>query len=422
MSTGIDQWLIEGAVENELGQELEVWEASFDVERQLVYSKLGPYKKLFVRPKNFVQRFYHTLYPILIEDWEIIDRLQLYDGFCTLDVNLELRFQATFEYAQSQVEILSELNEHIKATYHSVILDIIQNKLFAMLPDDQWVQSGLGSIEKSIEFAVNEMLVINYIQAQSTCHLSAEFTDFPDVKLGKEHLYLSVLKKSYEVSEQQREEHFRQDYLLQEQELTHKQQQLEQLKEQADIDQQKQAQDAEAKKQLLLDQEQQQQVHLLIEKRLHIQKVEHDNQLKSIEFEGGLREKQRQDDLLREDEQRVQSEQLAHQRLIVEKQLQADMEKGHREQESRLEAKNKEQALQIEHEHQQKQFKFDMDVANKKREELGRMEIQEESYAIKKNSGIYLRREIELLELDKKRLELEAEIKATKSSSSSSGK
>jgi hypothetical protein len=86
----------------------------------------------------------------------------------------------------------------------------------------------------------------------------------------------------------------------------------------------------------------------------------------------------------------------------------------HWEQASWLAAKNKEHELQLEQEQIQKQLKFDMDIANKKREEQRRIEMQEQNYETKKNSDIYLRREIELLELDKKRLELEAAIKEVK--------
>lgn len=410
----IEQWLIAGTKEHEQSFDLQVWDAGFDVERRLVYSKFGPYSRLFLRPKKFVQRFYHTLYPLLIEDWEIVEQLQLYEGFCTLDIKLEVRFQATLAYAQSQIEILSEINEHIKTTYQGVILDLIHNKLFAALPDDTWVQAGLGDIERAIDFAVSEMFVLNNIQAQTSCHLTASFAEFPDVQLGKEHLYLSVLKKNFEVNEQQREELFRQEQLAEEQAIAHKQQQLEHLKEQAEVEQLKQAQDAEHHKRLLLDQEQQLQVQLAIEKRMHRQKIEHENELKAIEFEVSLREQKRQEEQIRANEQKVQAEQLAHESLLKAQQLQADIAKQEREQASWLAAKNKEHELQLEQEQIQKQLKFDMDIANKKREEQRRIEMQEQNYETKKNSDIYLRREIELLELDKKRLELEAAIKEVK--------
>lgn len=55
-----------------------------------------------------------------------------------------------------------------------------------------------------------------------------------------------------------------------------------------------------------------------------------------------------------------------------------------------------------------------MNAANKKRQEEERMQMQEQNYQVTRNSDIYLRREIELLELDKKRLELQLEIQGSK--------
>ena len=63
--TEIDRWLIEGTLET--GQELDskVWLANFEVDRQVVFSKFGAYRKLFLRQEKFIKRFYHTLYPLL---------------------------------------------------------------------------------------------------------------------------------------------------------------------------------------------------------------------------------------------------------------------------------------------------------------------------------------------------------------------
>lgn len=57
-----------------------------------------------------------------------------------------------FAYAQSQLEILSEINEYIKNTYHSIIIDLVNNELLN-LQGDSWVRTGLGDIEKSIALA-----------------------------------------------------------------------------------------------------------------------------------------------------------------------------------------------------------------------------------------------------------------------------
>lgn len=50
---------------------------------------------------------------------------------------------------------------------------------------------------------------------------------------------------------------------------------------------------------------------------------------------------------------------------------------------------------------QQRQLEFDTEVGYKQRYELQRIALQEESYSVRKNADLYLKREIELLELEK---------------------
>ena len=81
--TEIDSWLVAIEPENEITN-IEVWEPGFEANRQIVQSKLGPYSKFFLRPENFIKRFYHTIYPLPIEEWQSIEQIKLYDGFCTI--------------------------------------------------------------------------------------------------------------------------------------------------------------------------------------------------------------------------------------------------------------------------------------------------------------------------------------------------
>jgi len=53
-------------------------------------------------------------------------------------------------------------------------------------------------------------------------------------------------------------------------------------------------------------------------------------------------------------------------------------------------------------------------VGYKQRYELQRIALQEESYSVRKNADLYLKREIELLELEKKRMALQLTIKEFK--------
>lgn len=413
MGNEIERWLIEGSLENQQLLDSDTWEVIFDEDRQLVLFHIGPYQKLYLRPDKFVKRFYHKVYDLPVEDWQIAEQIQLYGEFCNLEILLDTRFQATLKYAQRHMEILSEINEYIKTTYYQAIIDLM-NKELLNLHNDSWVRDGLGSIEKAIAMAINEMLVLDNIQSQTRCSIQAQFAEFPDVQLGKEGLYLSVLKKSFEVSEEQREESFRQQQQLQEQVLLHKQKQLEQLERDAEIERQKQTLEAEQQKQLLLDREMQQKKQLAIETRLHADKVQHDNYLNEIILDVELQSRQEQEKRSIAAEQKIQVEKLSHQALLKEQALQAEIEAYDHEQLRWMEAKEKANREQLEMERRQQQLKLEMQAEQKKYEEQLQLEIQEQNYKNKLNSDIYLRREIELLELDKKRMELQLALKESR--------
>lgn len=411
--TEIDQWFIEGTL---AGDELaisEVWDPVFDADRQLVHTKIGPYWKLFLRPEGFIKRFYHRVYPLPVENWSVIQQIKLYDGFCTIDITLDIRFQASLKYALGNIDILSGINEHIKSTYEDLLVNLIDKELLS-LSDGSWVQKGVTDIEKRISLAVSEMLILQNIQSQTHCKLKPSFEAFPDVQLAQESAYLYVLKKSFEFNDAKREELFHQEQEIERKKLEHKQQQLDQLNRDAELDRLKQAQEALHKKQLLEEKEQQLLEQFEIERRLHAEKVKHDNSLKEITLEAELQEQQKHEARLRIAEQTTQMESLAHQSKLKAKELEAEIAKYENQQARWREAKDKIHAQQIAFEQRQKQLEFDTDVENQKRREQQRLEMQKESYQKKKESDVYLRREIELLTLEKQRLELQLAIKDAK--------
>lgn len=382
--TEIDKWFIEGTLASDDAATPEVWEAIFDPDRQLVRTKIGPYGKLFLRPEGFVKRFYHQVYPLPVENWLITRQIKLYDGFCTIDVTLDIRFQATLKYALSNMDILSDINKHIKTTYKDLLINLVDKELLN-LSDGAWVQKGVSDIEKKIALAVSEMLILQNIQSQTSCTLKPSFEEFPDVQLAQESVYLCVLKKSFEFNEAKREELFRQEQDLENQKIEHKQKQLEQLNRDAEMERLKQAQEAANKKLLLEEKEKQLLEQFEIEKRLHAEKIRHDNSLKEIALEAELQEQQKREARLRAAEQAIQTESLAH------------------------------QAKQLDFEQRQKQLEFEADLKSRQR----RLEMQKESYNSRQESDIYLRGEIELLELEKQRLELQLAIKNAKKQQSS---
>ena len=201
-NTEIDSWLVAIEPESEIAND-DIWEPGFEVDRQIVQSKLGPFTKFFLRPTHFIKRFYHTVYPIPIEEWHSIEEVILYDGFCTIKMSLDIRFQATYSYALSNIEILSELNEHIKNAYQELAIDIV-NKELLNLSDGAWVQEGLDPVEKKICSAISEMLILQNIQSQVMCRLKPEFKDFPNTKFAKENVFLVYLKKALNLMKKKR--------------------------------------------------------------------------------------------------------------------------------------------------------------------------------------------------------------------------
>lgn len=402
--TEIDKWFIEGTLANDDIAVSETWEPIFDADRQLVLTKLGPYWKLFLRPEGFVKRFYHLIYPLPVENWHLTHQIKLYDGFCTVDVMLDIRFQATLKYAHNNMDILADLNGHIKTAYEDLLINLVDKELLN-LSDGAWVQTGLTDIEKRISLAASEMLILQNIQSQTLCSLKPSFEEFPDVQLAQESVYLCVLKKNFEFNDAQREELFRQEQQIEQQKLEHKQKQLEQLNRDAELERQKQYQMALNRRLLLEEKEKQLLEQFEIEKRLHAEKVKHEKSLKEITLEAELQEQQKHEARLRIAEQTNHVELLAHQAKLKAKELEAEIAKYEYQQARWRETKNKAHAQQLASEQQQKQLELETEAENQQRREQHRLALKKENYRNRKESDVYLRREIELLAREKQHLE-----------------
>ncbi|KAF3977072.1 MAG: hypothetical protein HFP77_08680 [Methylococcales symbiont of Iophon sp. n. MRB-2018] len=410
--TDIDQWLANGFSDtNE--QTDEVWDAGFKADRQLVISKFAGFEKVFLRPKKFSKRFYHTLVPITVEGWHCTDQVKLYDDFCTLDVSIAIRFQPTLDYALSNKEIVTELNKHIKLSYQSLVLDIASRELLN-LPNGTWVQEGLQTIENKVSILISEMLILQNIQSQVICKFKPSFEGFPNVQFARENVYLCVLKKSFEFNELQNEEIFRQGQEQEKQKIEHKRKQFIYLNEIAQLDRQKQALHAENNKRLLEEKALQQLEENKARKQIHLDKIKHHQSLKELSLVESLKEKERLQSFSRDNEEKEKTDLIASQIKLKEKELDAEITGYEKEQERWRQAKSKSQIEELEQKHRLKQLEFDSDMDYKQRYEKQRINIQEESYSIKKNADVYLKREIELLELEKKRLALQLTIKRYK--------
>ena len=427
----LDAWLTGEIAAVDSGQLF--WDPGFDAERRVVISKLGPYHKLFERPQNFIPRFFHRVYPLPIDDWHLTTRTRLYGGFCTMTAELQIHFQPTLKYVERNIDALPEVNRQIKASYESVIKDIVNAEL-SHLKDGGWVHTGLTEMERQVENFINETLILKYIQCRAICALTPVFEELPDDekldgRFTQESIYLNVMQKHFEFREKQHQELFRQEEELELLRLEHKKKLLETLNHEDEIQRQKQALEAETIKRLLEEQEAQRIEQHIIETRLHAEKTNHEKQLKEIELAADIQYRKEEQIRQQQLELQKQAQQLEHERLLKELKRDAEMRDYEKERIQWMQGKEQEQSL--------KQQELEAELKEQENQQLERQKIQEKLEAEKikhqtrlhemqleaeikelelraeatKNKDEYLRREIEWLVLDKQRAELSRSIR-----------
>lgn len=394
-SSAIDAWLTGSYFDLNAGQE--VWDPGFDAERKVVVSRLGLYRKFFLCPPKFTPLFYHTIYPLLIEDWQLDVAIDLYSGFCKMGADLHVHFQPTLNYAERNSDSLEDLNRQIKTTYESVVKDLVIAEL-RKLKDGNWVRTGLAETEKAIEAAINEAMVLKQIQCRSVCVLSPTFEELPDdAKLDsrfiQESVYLNVLQKNFEFREKQNQELFRQEEELELQRLKH-------INQENEMQQQMQAIKAESTKRLLEEQGKQLREQYEIEKRLHVEKINHQQQLQEIEQTAEIEYKKDQQPKLQELELQLHAKKLQHDAMLKEKELEAAIKAQETFQLEWQKIQERLEEEKIKHQSRLKEMQFEA--------ELKELERRTEA---SQNKDAYLRREIEWLVLDKQRAELTRAIK-----------
>jgi hypothetical protein len=437
-----EQWL------EEMGAEIAApdgeWDPGFDGRRQLVIAKLGPFRKIYRRSANFKKRFYHTVYPLPIEEWGITEHVQLYGGFCSVEAALSIRFQASITYAQAHSEALPEINRHIKAGFEGLIRDAAVQEL-RLLDDGKWVETGLARVEKQLQTTINETLAVQHIHCRALCEMQATFADAFDAaqldsRCAREDIYLKVLKKNFEVRERQEQERFRQEQALEEQRLAQEQRLIEQQNREDELKRAEQEQAARNLRLRLEDRERQLAEQLLVEQRLHREKLKHQQHLHAMEKEIEAEEQQHRQSKQFQLERQLQEEQLEHQQQLKAKQLTAEIEDYARQQITWNEANERFRIAKIQREERLKQMENAAELklqesklldeqnlqerlleeklkheSRLKEMEL-QMQIQEQKKRYEETQQVdeYLRHDIELLILEQHRSELVQAIKKAK--------
>ena len=443
----LDLWLTE--INSESSEQNEVWDPGFDGGRQIVIVKLGTYHKIFQRPPTFNRRFYHRIYSVPIEDWQLHSRTQLYGGLCTLDTTISIRFQATVKYASIHFDSLPDINQHIKSNTEIVIKDAIAQEL-QLLDDGAWIETGLPQVEKRIQTRINETLIVQHIQCRTSCEMHPTFIDTKD-KPGlddpftREDIYLKVLKKNQEFQERQIQARFLQEQEREQQRLEQHRKLMEQRNKEEELKRTEQALSAEAARRQLEEREHQLAEQRQIEQRLHIEQVKHQTLLKELEQEAVREAERRQQTKQLEIEQQLLEERLNHQQQLKEKERIAELQDFEEQQakwnsdkermylekiaqEKRLQQLETEASLKLQEIKQVEEQKLQERLHQEKLKHESRMrameldlqiEEQKKRYESTQETDEYLRRDIELLILERQRTELLQAVKKARTETQS---
>ena len=375
--TELEKWLTGGdfLASGELNNDN--WEPGFEVDRQVVYFRMGGvYHNVFLRPDGFVKRFYHKIYSLSIDEWHYKEQISLYDSFCHIEVDLELLFQATLKYVQRNIQYIEDINQHIKQVFQGVVADIVHKEMHN-LSDGAWVQNGLFGVEKTIAASINELFMVQNVQSQAICRLNTRFEDFPNIQPGRDKVYLHALKKSYELTEQKNHAFFYQQQALKQQKLLHKQEKLEQLKQEAKLERKKRAQEAENKLILLQDQENQLAAQLVIEKRIHAEKIKHQNQLKEMESDAELLNKEKQLAAQLDIEKRIHAENIKHQNQLNELESDAELETEQRHRAKQRVAESQNLTDTLAHKAQLEEMKSQAELQRREKQQLNQTQVHQ---------------------------------------------
>lgn len=436
----------------EFAQEQQDWQPGFEGDRRVVLSKFGPFVRCYRKPKKYIKRYWHSLYSLPIENWQITLSKQLFGGFCNIDAKVDLRFQASYKFALGNMADLANINELIKSYFEGLILDILEQAL-GDLEDGEWIKSGLSEAKHQIETTINETLIIQNIQCRAICELDPTFAriseqDDVDECFIRKSVYLDVMQQNFSFREQQKQEWFRQQDSLAEQTLEHKKKQLELLEKEGEILCIQQAKEADNQQRLLLESGTHEQMRLETERKIHEQEISHKSLIMEMEYQEEAKEREKKQSINHQTENTLQESsvnhdklmsetRMSHERLLKEQELEFEIEEFEKRQTRWNTAEFEQQSDKIKQEKILKEQELEADILEQETREIAQQKLQErikeekinherrlrameldaeqqmqlERYKATQNSDQFIQREIDLLTLEKQKIELNKEIK-----------
>jgi len=306
------------------------WEAGFEGDRRVVVSVLGPYRRLFPRPKGFVRRFYHRVYELKIEDWQIpLESLRL-GALCTIEAELSIRFQPTVKYARENLDRIADLGGYIRTHYRTLLQDAAEQELRQL--EQAEIEDNHARMERRIENAVNELLAMRDIQCRTRCTIRTVFADpetleDPAETIGSKHngIYLELIRRRRQLNERLAREHFEREANERRIKLEHEERMLELMRREVELRRAQRDHEAEHVRAELTAEETRAAEQYDSEVRLREARILHETRLKQMELDADLAEKARRAGALDNAEDQLKREiellALERQRLLLEEEI-----------------------------------------------------------------------------------------------------
>lgn len=307
------------------------WEAGFEGDRRIVVSRLGPFRRIFARPKGYSQRFYHRVYELGIEDWQIPLEPPHLGPLCTLEASLSVRFQATLRFAREHIDRVDDLAGHIKASYQTLLRDAAEQELRA-LESAAWLDEGHADLERKIENIVHEILAIRDIQSRCRCRIETRFAspERVDEHAGTSDarhngIVLELLKRRRDTAERLARENYEREALEQRLKLEHEERMLTLLEREAELRRLRQERETEKVRTELAADETRYSEQIDSEIRLREERIRHEARLRQMELEADLQEKSLRAEAISDVENHLRREiellAMERQRLALEEEI-----------------------------------------------------------------------------------------------------
>lgn len=310
------------------------WIAGFEGDRWVVLTRLGPWWRVSPKPYDFHRKPFQQLHELRIEDWSLKLTPPPLGPLLEIDARLEIRFQATLNFARRHADHLGDLAAHVRHLFQPLIKDAAE-ELLRHLESAQWLKDGCAELEHEIETLVQELLALKDIQSRCLCRIDARVNPIDPVQLdqdlastdpGRNLVALSLLRQQRESQERIAREQHRHQLLEQRLKLEQQSEQLELLRQETALMRALEAEATRKTQEQILAEEQRKSELLKSESRLAQERLKLETEIRALEMKASLEEKNQRELSHPEVQAHLQREiellAMERQRLALEEEIQ----------------------------------------------------------------------------------------------------